>query len=145
MTKLSEKNIVILRENQLAALSVIVTGGTYGHAAKVAGVTERTINRWLNLPDFKKALSITTSNSVSIATARLARLSELAVNVLEAAMRDKENTTTSQRIRASNMVLGHLIKLAEMSDIQERISGLESRLDRLNSHSKSDTVIQGYN
>ena len=138
----NDGKIVILRENQLQALSALIGGLSHEKAAAIAGVTPRTLGRWLHQSDFKKALGMITANNIGLSSARLAQLSGKAISVIDSAMTSKESNQ-SQKLRAANFTLSHLLKLGEYNEVLQRIDALESRLNSLDSPLTSANVIEG--
>ena len=124
------------RKQQLA-LTALLSGMSQAEAAEAAEVSLRTCQRWIASPEFSQALGDSIGSAVALAVARLAALSDAAINVLNETLQSKE-ATISQRLRASNFALLHLIKLGEMSQVITRIEALESRLNGLESPLSND-------
>ena len=125
---MSQIDVGKFSQKQQKALTSLLSGMSQAEAAKVAGVSLRTIQRYLADDDFSQVLRDNIGSAVSLAAARLASLSDTAVGVLAETM-ESETATTSQRLRAANFLLLHLLKLGDYSDISARIDKLEARLE----------------
>ena len=109
-------------------LEALVGGRSVTEAAKLAGVSHRTAYRYLDDPDVREALATFRRAALEGLADRLRTLGQLAAQTLEEAMRDPD-AAWSPRIRAAEATLTHLLRLAEYSDLEARISELERRLD----------------
>jgi len=125
---MSQIDVGKFSQKQQKALTSLLSGMSQAEAAKVAGVSLRTLQRWLKADTFGQVLRDNTSSAVALAAARLASLSDTAVGVLAETM-ESETATTSQRLRAANFLLLHLLKLGDYSDISARLDKLEARLE----------------
>jgi len=135
---MSRNDVQNFSQKQQKALIALLSGASQAEAAKVAKVSLRTLQRWIASEDFSQALNDSVGSAVALAVARLAALSDSAINVLNEILHSKE-ATISQRLRASNFALLHLIKLGEMSQVITRIEALESRLNGLESPLSNDS------
>jgi len=110
---------------QRKALDALAYGATKEQAATIAGRTERTVNRWIHDdPEFTDALKVITDDAVSDASRRLASLLDNALDVLLLILNGPD-APDHVRLRAVDMVIGNLIKLRELGDLEERIAALE--------------------
>ena len=99
-----------LSAKQLQALPHLVSGKTFANAATAADVSERTIYRWMNDPEFKSAYLAMREVEADIASAELRGLRFKAAITLSRAM-DHEDPNISVRaaqtaIKASDKVEG---------------------------------------
>lgn len=131
-----------MSQKQKAALLSLLNGSSQAEAANIANVHIRTVKRWLVSDSFKDALNDSIGSAVALSAARLAALSDKAINVLSTVM-ESETATESQRLRAANFALLHLMKLGEYASIEERIKAIESRLESLDSPQSDDQQRQG--
>jgi len=134
---MSQNDVQKFSAKQQKALTALLAGASQAEAAEAANVNIRTVQRWLTDDHFSQAVGDAVGPAVSLAVARLASLADLAINVMAETMA-KETATTSQRLRASNFALSHLLKLGEYSDVIARIDALESRLNSLQSPQQGD-------
>ena len=134
---MSQNDVKNFSQKQQKALIALLSGASQAEAAEAAEVSLRTAQRWIASPEFSQALSDSVNTAVILAVARLAALSDAAINVLNETLQSKE-ATISQKLRASNFALLHLLRLSEMSQVITRIEQLESRLNGLDSPLSND-------
>lgn len=92
-----------------------------------AGVQPGTLSRWLSQADFRDELTRLSDMLLKDAAVKLKATAETAVDVIYECMID-EDTDPGVRLRASDMMLSHVLKLVEITELQERILKLEQRL-----------------
>lgn len=99
-------------------------------AAEAAGVSRKTLYRWLKDVDFLAALADAQAEALAGLSRRLVALGDQAASVLRDAMSDS-NTPINARLRASNIVLGRLLELHELTALDTRLRNLEKRIGLL--------------
>ncbi|HUU98415.1 MAG TPA: hypothetical protein VM487_21995 [Phycisphaerae bacterium] len=110
------------------AVAALLTEPTIGAAAKAAGVSERTLRRWLaDVPEFGAAYRAARRGVFDSAMAQLQIAATEAVGVLVRAMRNAR-TKPATRIRAAHLVLNHARRGIDVDDLLERVEALESAL-----------------
>ncbi len=114
-----------LTARQSRALTAMMTSQSVVEAAKTAGVSERTLQRWLDDPAFRKELSERQSEAVTTVTRRLVTLADQAVNTINEVLTDPD-IPAATRLRAAESVLSNLLKLRELVDLEARVARLES-------------------
>ncbi len=102
--------------------------GTIAEACKVVGVSDVTLWRWLQLPEFQTAYRASRRQVVEGAIAQLQNDCTIAVRVLREVAEDKE-APASARVSAAKTILEQSISAVELIDLQERIERLEGFLD----------------
>ena len=117
-----------LTSNQNKAIEALLTGCTHVAAAAAAGVSSRTLSRWKDDPGFSKALKQRGRVALAGATTRLKASVDTAVDVLQDVMQDGE-TPAAVRVRAAVAVIDGALKLAEVTDIMERLDALEAAIN----------------
>ena len=91
---------VSLTPKQHRALVALVSSPTVGEAAKAAGVSERTLARWLSDPAFRMALGVAESDMIDGAVR--AMIGDLAANHdTMRAIRDDLSNGPAVRLRAA--------------------------------------------
>jgi hypothetical protein len=100
---------------------------TIGAAAKVAGVSEQTLWRWMQAPDFQSQYRVARQRTVEQAIARLQQVTGEAVGVLREIMMNPKNSATP-RVLAARSILEFSLKAAEF-DLAARVEELERRLE----------------
>jgi len=105
-----------------AAIAALLLEPTIPAAAQRAGVSERTLDRWLSNPVFAAAYRAARKKVFDQAVSTLRAASTEAVQTLRDALND---TSSSIRVRAALGILDFGIRITEMTDLEERISALE--------------------
>lgn len=106
-----------------AAVLALAQGHTTGQAAKQAGVSGRTILRWLDDPDFRQEITDTRTDLLRAATGRLAAASTKAVDTLVDALTTEKGQA---RVQAAKVLLESTLALRESLDLEERIAAIEA-------------------
>lgn len=109
---------------QEQAIIGLLTCHTIAEAARVAGIGEVTLWRWLQLPDFSERYRAARKQAVSQAVARLQQNAALAVDTLRDIMQDTESKDTA-RVAAAKTVLEMAFKAVEIEDLQAKMEELE--------------------
>ena len=116
-----EKN---LTPRQRRAVQALLATGDLDGAAAAAGVSRRTLQRWMHLDAFRQALLDAEGAALRDLSRELVRLARIAVKTLEDTMQDTE-ATPGQRIRAADIILARLLQIRELTDIETRLQALE--------------------
>ncbi len=109
---------------QRRAIAALLSERDVRAAAKAAGVSERSLWRWLKDRDFTNELNAAQGEAIDATIRRLAELSGQAVDTLRSAMTSK-STPIGSKIRAADIVLGRLLAMKELGDLEQRIAALE--------------------
>ena len=107
-----------------AAILALLSQRNIEEAARVAGVSARTLYRWMQEPDFDAAYRAARRAAFSQSTARLQQMCTAAVSTLGKIMVDP-NAPAASRVRAADSVLDHAAKAIEIEDIEARVTELE--------------------
>jgi hypothetical protein len=116
-----------LTRKQEQAISALLLHPTLAKAAEACGVSEKTLWRWLQCPEFQQAYRQARREAVSQAIARLQRITAKAVDTLEGVMADAEAPAPA-KVTACRVVLEVAVKAVELDDLQSRIEELERNL-----------------
>jgi hypothetical protein len=128
MSESVRETVPKLSAKQNKALEALLSGAAKGDAATVAGVTPRTLNRWINEDVlFWDTLQGESQKTVYEATRRLTAAMDTAVTVINEVMIDKA-TPAAIRLRAAQIVADTALKLIETSDILRRLDELETKV-----------------
>lgn len=111
-----------LPADQEKALAALLTCRTIGAAAKKAGVTARTLHRWLNDPCFRQAYLAARRQVLEQATSVLQRASAAAVTALEKNLTCGASTA---EIAAAKAILDYGFKGIETEEFDARLARLE--------------------
>ena len=87
------------------AVDALITCRTYEDAARQAGISSRTLHRWLKDPEFNEAYLMARVNSHKQRSARVQQVSPVAVNTLIEVMKNPKSPA-SARVRAAGLLLG---------------------------------------
>jgi hypothetical protein len=109
---------------QEAAIGALLSQRNHEEAARAAGVSKRTLNRWLQLPEFQSAYREARRAAMFQASARLQQAASAAVSALLKVMVDP-STPASARVRAADCVLARGNQGLENEDLNVRLAVLE--------------------
>lgn len=102
--------------------SEIASGKSIRDAAEAAGVSERTAHRRVKEKKFAARVKALRGAMVDRAAGRLADSLAEATDVLRALLSSESETV---QLRAADLLLSHSVKLAEVSDLEQRLEALE--------------------
>ena len=108
-----------------AAIAALLSQRNHEEAAHAAGVSKRTLNRWLKMPAFQSAYLAARRAAMFQANARLQQASSAAVSALVKVMIDP-STPASARVRAADCILVRGNQGLENEDLNVRLSLLWS-------------------
>lgn len=111
-----------------ATIAALLTAPTLAEAAKEAGVSLRTLKRWLKQPEFSDAYQEAKREMLGIATGKLRRAMGVAVTVLTQVAIDRA-APAAARVTASGRILELGLKAHEIEDLEHRIMKLEAGLE----------------
>jgi hypothetical protein len=117
----------VLPEGKLAAVFALARGRSTTEAAGAAKVTDRTIRRWLDDPDFRAEVHKLRSNLLGQTVGALVDAAIEAVATLRASL-----TADSEpvRVRAAVAILSSVVTIRETADLEERIAALEAEAEQ---------------
>lgn len=113
-----------MERRQDLAIQALLMQPTVQEAAKAARVGERSLWRWLQLPDFQERYRAARRASVSQAVSRLQQASGGAVQCLVDVMEDT-NAPATARVAAARTCLEMAIRGIELEDLASRVEALE--------------------
>jgi hypothetical protein len=106
------------------AIAALLTRPSIEDAARVAGVGEKTLRRWIQEPQFRARYLRARRESVHQALARIQQATGAAGTTILKLMTDT-NVPAAVRLRAAECVFGLAVKGVEIEDIEVRVSELE--------------------
>lgn len=115
-----------LTTTQYKALSALMAGASVTDAAQQAGVSERTLYRYLADSTFDAAYRAARRRAVGQATTKLQQIAGEAVEMLRAVMTDTEASDRA-RVAAASKILDLAYKAVELDDLESRIKALEEK------------------
>lgn len=113
-----------LPHKQDQAIIALLEQPSIKQAAQSVGISEVTLFRWLQEPEFQRAYREARYRVVEQAISRLQQVSGEAVDTLREIMRDTEKPP-STRVTAAKAVLEMSIKAVELEDLVTRVEELE--------------------
>jgi phage terminase small subunit len=123
-----EKQLTSQQERLIAAL---LAGNNIQVAASIAGVSEKTADRWLALPHvqkaYKNAQQVVFDEAINLLITDISD----ARATLNAIMKDTE-TPAATRVRAAQILLEKAIDLRKVSDLERQIAELRQLLKEQN-------------
>lgn len=114
-----------MASRQARAIAALLQARNLAEAAHMAGVSGKTLARWMAEPAFRAALLDAEGQAIDAATRRLVALQAGALDVLEAVLSDT-SAAPGVRLRAVQAVLDNLVRLRELRSIEERLAALEA-------------------
>ncbi len=115
-----------LTPKQHQAIQALLIQSSVPNAAASVGVSVRSLYRWLDEPTFRLALNTALDKSVDAAARGLVGLTEKAIKVVETVL-DNEQIHPATRLRAADLVLSNMLKLAELRTLAQRVAALEDK------------------
>lgn len=113
-----------LSAKQEAVIFAMLTEPTLAKAAAKAGITDRTLYRWLDDPRFMSANRSARREAFSHAISLTHRYSAMAVQALAKIMTDSV-CSASARVSAATAILNFARESIELDDLAERVRALE--------------------
>jgi hypothetical protein len=107
-----------------AMIAALLSQRNHEEAARTAGVSKRTLNRYLKMPEFQSAYLEARRAAMFQAHARLQQASSAAVSALLKVMVDP-STPASTRVRAADCILARGNQGLENEDLDVRLAALE--------------------
>jgi hypothetical protein len=111
-----------LSRKQEAAVAALLTHGTILQAAEAVGLSERTLRRWLAVPEFRATYNTARRQVIEQSTAVLGQLTTHAALALGQALRDDD---MGVRVRAAKVIFDTALRGVEVADLEARIAELE--------------------
>lgn len=112
------------------AIAALLTSTTIAEAAKAIGISEQTLWRWKQEPEFKKQYRQVKMQVVTQATTQLQSATGKAVKTLKDIMED-EKTPANARVTAARAILEYSYKGTEMQDMQTAMEEMAEQLEVL--------------
>ncbi len=117
-----------LSSRERAVVAALAAGLTKKEAAATVGVRPETVSRYLRDPQVCAAIKEAQDQSLAQITRRMGAGSNTALDVLQAVMADAA-MAPAVRVRAALGWLEQAWKARELSELTERVSELERRLE----------------
>ncbi len=118
-----------LGRRQEAAIAALLTAGTMAEAAQNSGVSEATLWRWQQQPEFAALYKQAKSALLEAVTAKLRKQAGSAVDILASVANDPGNPAGA-RVSASRTIVELALRAHELEDLAERLTALEEATER---------------
>jgi len=129
-----------LSEKQVRAVIVLMESKDVRSAAIQAGISERTLFRWLADDGFRSAMKEAEQEAIAQVVRRLSSLCALALDTLKATMQSK-GASASVKVRAADVVLSKVLTFKELKDFDERLTALERGTPQVFDYAAIDRII----
>ena len=106
------------------ALAALLTHHTQEEAAEAAGISPKTLRRYLKEPEFQESYRAMFAGLVTDATRKAQSSLTPALDTLREIAVDRKQGSNA-RIQASRVLLEYGLRLTEVSDIMEQLQELE--------------------
>ena len=118
------KPLNVLSLDRCRAIDELLASGNQTAAAAAAGITHRTLRRWLTEPAFVAALDAAQDQLLDNVTVDLVRAASGAVALLDRVVSDPD-AKTALRIRAAAILLDSVLRWRELRTVSRRLDALE--------------------
>ena len=115
--------------NQTKALAALLTCKSRTDAARVCGLSTKTLQGYEKLPEFADALERGRREALADAAHRISAGYADTVDALQAIVRD-DAAADPARVAAARALLDYGLKFAELTDINKRLDRLEGMLGK---------------
>ena len=120
MSKLSIK--------QELAINELIKGNSIVDSAKIIGISEATLNRWLANNEFKVVLNERKKQIVNNCIDSVNLMGNKAIKVINGIL-DNDNASDYVRLNASKSILDMILKFNEQNNIIEKMKEIEEILN----------------
>jgi DNA-binding MurR/RpiR family transcriptional regulator len=117
-----------LNRKKEKGIAALISSPSIQEAAKVVGVGEATIYRWLKDPGFEKSYQQARRQVVTQVIAQVQANMSTAVQTLKEIMENKK-APASARVSAAKEIIATSIKAVEIEDLEQRISQIEKIIE----------------
>lgn len=118
------------------AAALLASGLTVVATAKRVGVDQRTVHTWRDDSEFVKLVAKYQAKLISQSLGKLSGAASKAVKTLVECLSSTESD--SVRVRSAVAILDQLIKIREVTDLEDRLTELERRMPGYGKSSRSD-------
>jgi hypothetical protein len=115
-----------LTSRQTRAIDALISEPTIEQAAERAGVTRKTIYRWLQYPGFRAELTAAESAAIDKSCRRLIAMADKAITALDDVLDNPSQNGAGNKRLAAAAIIDIFMRLRELRNIENRLSELES-------------------
>ena len=117
----SDGDSAALTHRQITALPYLVASPTVKEGARLAGISRRTVHRWMEDDDFRDQFERLRDEALSLAHVELKGLTLKGTGVLAEML---EDPSSNIRLRAAQTAIAMGVKITEQTNIQKQIESL---------------------
>ncbi len=117
-----------LTSRQIKTIDSLIVCPTIDQAAERAGVTRKTIYRWLQNQDFKAELNMAEGAAIDKAGRRLIAMADKAISALDDVLDNPSREGAGNKRLAAAAIIDIFMRLRELRNIETRLSELEARV-----------------
>ena len=122
----SDDDSVALTHRQITALPYLVASPTVTEGARLAGISRRTVHRWMEDDDFRVQFERFRDEALSLSQAELKGLTLKGTGVLAEML---EDPSSNIRLRAAQTAIAMGVKINQQCNIQKQIEDLSEAFD----------------
>lgn len=111
---------------QRQAISYLITGHSITDTAQKLNLSRKTISSWVNSPAFQAELRQAESELMAELNRQLLGVGKQAVDTLAGVLDSPESQALA--IRAADSVLGKLLAIRQLTELEQRLAALEMRM-----------------
>jgi hypothetical protein len=108
------------------AIAALLAHSSLTAASTECKVSERTLRRWLRIPEFREALAEAERDLLDRVAKSMTQLASSAQETLKSVLGNSE-ATDSVRIRAAVAILDHALRWREQVGLEDRLAALETQ------------------
>ena len=116
--------ISALTFRQQSALPIIAASPTLAQAARDSGLSQRTLRRWLDDPNFREQLSRLQQEACNVARQQLQALMPHLISVL--AREAIENPDPALRIRAARYAMNYAVRFSDLDRLTNDLNDIRA-------------------
>ena len=131
------QNSVTLSDRQVHALPFMTSSRTFAEAAEKAGISPRTIHRWMNDPAFREEYQRQRDEAGSIARAAIRGLMLEAVSVLAERLSSED---PQERVRAAKTILNFDTKTAAVDSNRKVVNHLNRIMAQIDEQEQNTRI-----
>ena len=119
---------VELTPRQTKCIAALLAGASVGDAARLAGISEKTVTRWKSDAVFRSALRQALDEKMRSSSMRLALLTDYALDTLEDILTGNAGRDAGIRRLAAVNILTLRLEYYDAVDLNERLTALEEKV-----------------